>query len=71
MNKNFLTYTRHAIKKEIFNCNFINISNLDEQSLPSSFKIDKIGFNNYYKNYINSCKNKNKDLSQVVFESLN
>ena len=71
MNMNYLTYTRHVIKKKIFHCNFLNISNLDKQSLPSSFKIDKIGFKNYYKDFINSCTNKNKDLSRVVFESLN
>ena len=71
MNKNYLTYTRHEIKKEIFNQNFLNISNLKMNSLPRMFKIDQTRYNNYYKNYINSCKNKNKDLSQVVFERLN
>ena len=71
MNKNYLTYTRHEIKKEIFNQNFLNISNLKMNSLPRMFKIDQTKYNNYYKNYINSCKNKNKDLSQVVFERLN
>ena len=71
MNKNYLTYTRHEIKKEIFNQNFLNISNLKMNSLPRMFKIDQTRYNNYYKNYINSCKNKNKELSQVVFERLN
>ena len=46
-------------------------SNLKMNSLPRMFKIDQTRYNNYYKNYINSCKNKNKELSQVVFERLN
>jgi hypothetical protein len=70
MEKSFLKYKRHLIKKKIFKYNFFNISDIKEKSIPNSFKIDKLAFRKYYKNYINSCKYKNVSLSEVFLRNL-
>ena len=71
MKNNYLTYKRYLIKKKIFKHNFLNISSIKANMLSKKFKIDTVSYNNYYKNYINSCSNKKKSLSKVIVENLN
>ena len=70
MQRSYLTLKRHLIKKKIFKYNFINVSNFEPNMLKKKFKKDTIIYKNYYKNYINSCLNKNKTLGQLVLDNL-
>ncbi len=70
MQSSYLTLKRHLIKKKIFKYNFINVSNFDPLKLKKNFKIDNMIYKNYYKNYVNSCLNKNKNLANLFLDNL-
>lgn len=70
MQRSYLTLKRHLIKKKIFKHNFINVSSFDPEKLKKNFIVDNSVYKSYYRNYINSCSNKNKNLGNLVLDNL-